>query len=158
MPSGRVHFRIESVLLAAWLALGGYLWNRGLVEGWWIGAFAIGYLLSMHFLSPDLDLSSSRAFRRWGILRLLWWPYAKLFRHRRSSHHWLWGTTTRLAYVLVVILFAGFVILWATGGTLRVGRLPRWPTFVAAAMGLYVPNLIHILADAVGTFFKRLRR
>ena len=32
-------------------------------------------------ISPDLD-TTSRPTRRWGPLRVLWWPYRTLLRHR----------------------------------------------------------------------------
>ena len=63
-------------------------------------AFLVGGL----WLSPDLDTRSNPT-RRWGPLRLLWWPYRRLLRHRSLlSHSPLLGTAGRLLYLLALVL------------------------------------------------------
>jgi uncharacterized metal-binding protein len=157
MPSGRVHLRIEALLLLLWLAAGGWLVQAGRLPVEALVAFGAGYVLSMLLLSPDLDLATSRAFKRWGIFRVLWWPYAKLFRHRHASHHWFWGTATRLLYLSVLVLLVVGAVLIALGARVQVARLPRWPILAGAAAGLYAPNLTHILADGLSTLARRAR-
>jgi uncharacterized metal-binding protein len=98
MASGRSHDRATWVLSLPF----GLLW-------WpWLGlaglacgglAFLVGGLL----LSPDLDTRSNPT-RRWGPLRLLWWPYRRLLRHRSLlSHSPLLGTCGRLAYLAALV-------------------------------------------------------
>ena len=75
------------VLWAPWLGPGGAL-TAGL-------SFLIGGL----WLSPDLDTRSNPS-RRWGPLRVLWWPYRRLLRHRSLlSHSPLLGSAGRLLYL-----------------------------------------------------------
>jgi len=109
MPSGKVHLRIEMVILAGCLALGSYLVKEELIEAVHLTVFFGAYLFSSFFLTPDLDLKQSLAFRRWGIARVLWVPYARLFRHRALSHSILLGPLTRILYlgfILFVITIA----------------------------------------------------
>ncbi|MGD9676401.1 MAG: DUF2227 family putative metal-binding protein [Candidatus Bipolaricaulia bacterium] len=156
MPSGKAHLRIELLLLVVWAALAGYaVWRRWIP---WSAAatFAGAYVASMVFLSPDLDLAGSRAFQRWGPLRALWWPYAALFRHRRLSHHGLFGPLTRVGYVLVWVAGVAIAVGWIGHRDLRL-RVPDVATFVAVAVGLYLPNLLHIAADALQTAARRRR-
>ena len=66
---------------------------NGLIGGL---AFAIGGL----WLSPDLD-TRSKALKRWGPFKGLWWPYRKLIPHRSLfSHGPLIGTGLRLVYLM----------------------------------------------------------
>lgn len=69
--------------------------QSGLIGG---AAFLVGGL----WLSPDLD-THSVAFRRWGILQYLWWPYKKIIPHRSIfSHGLLLGTLMRIGYLLLL--------------------------------------------------------
>lgn len=154
MPSGRTHLRIE---LLGWLlcALGAsILWTRQVVSGAAVAAFLLSYLFSSLFLSPDLDLHYSHAARRWGVARLLWRPYAWIFPHRSVSHHLIFGPITRLLYLagLLALVLAGLHL--ATGTTLHV-RIPPSTILAAAALGVYLPNQLHTLADRVTTRVRR---
>ncbi|MDP6193516.1 MAG: metal-binding protein [Prochlorococcus sp.] len=96
MASGRDHDKATRLWSLPFGLILGLLLNpaNGLIGGF---AFAIGGL----WLSPDLD-TQSRALKRWGILKTLWWPYRKLIPHRSVfSHGPLIGTALRLAYLMV---------------------------------------------------------
>ncbi|MDD5265264.1 MAG: DUF2227 family putative metal-binding protein [Candidatus Bipolaricaulis sp.] len=157
MPSGKAHLRIEVSFLAIWSGLGAYL----ILEGWgtWplLAVFGVCYVASMALLSPDLDLVGSRPFKRWGPLRVLWWPYATVFRHRKLSHHWFFGPLTRVGYILAWVIVAGVAVGWISARDLEV-RLPNGTLVAAIALGLYLPNATHIVADAIHTAAKRRRR
>jgi len=157
MPSGRVHFKIEAGLLLP-LGVGGILLARG---GWLSGkelaVFLLCYVFSSLFLSPDLDLWGSRATRRWGIGRVLWYPYSKLFRHRSVSHNLLLGPLTRIVYLggLIILGLWGWNALH--GSEIKfVGINPR--LLGAALLGLYLPNQVHIVVDRTWSRVKRRRR
>jgi uncharacterized metal-binding protein len=99
MASGRAHDRATRLLALPF----GLLW-------WpWLGApgvagAGLGFLLGGLLLSPDLDTRSNPT-RRWGALRLLWWPYRRLLPHRSPlSHSPLLGTAGRLAYLGGLVL------------------------------------------------------
>ncbi len=155
MPSGQTHLCIEGGILAACIVGGSVLTQQGAVSATLLAAFAGGFAFGMLFLSPDLDLSRSRPTRRWGPLSFLWWPYAKVFRHRGISHHVVWGPLTRLGYLAVVVGGLAAAIGAATGlrMTARVPMAEVW----AAIAGVYVPNVIHVAVDAVGGRLRRRR-
>ena len=133
-----------------------------LVQHHWVlmsdaGVFVLSYLFSSLFLSPDLDMRQSLAYRRWRIGRTLWLPYSRMFRHRRLSHHPVVGPLTRIVYMGVIVL------LFLVVASLTIGKkLDPWgaikPVAIPILLGLYLPNEIHILIDALWSFAKRLRR
>lgn len=154
MPSGKTHLRIE---LLGWVlcALGAsILWTRQAISGAVAGAFLLSYLFSAFFLSPDLDLSYSRAARRWGVARLLWRPYAWIFPHRSVSHHLIFGPITRLLYLSGLVALGLAALHLATGATPQI-RIPPRASLAAAALGVYLPNQLHTLADRVTTRARR---
>ncbi len=156
MPSGKVHLRLELLLLGAWGALAAYLVQRGRIPWTAAAAFGASYVVSMLLLSPDLDLASSRPFKRWGPLRILWWPYAAAFRHRRLSHHWFFGPLTRVGYVLAWVIAVVLAVAWIRRRDPGL-RLPSGAMLAAISLGLYVPNATHIAADAIWSLRKRHR-
>jgi uncharacterized metal-binding protein len=157
MPSGKAHLRIEAALLAVWTAGAVLSVQRGWAGPADVAGFVAAYLFSMLLLSPDLDLADSDAYRRWGPLRWLWTPYAAAFRHRRVSHHPIFGPITRIAYVGLLAL-AGVAIY----GVARRRAVPQLVLPVklvfAVLIGLYLPNLTHIVADGLQSAWIRLRR
>ncbi|MEA5442780.1 metal-binding protein [Cyanobium gracile] len=149
MASGRSHDRATRHLalpfgLLWWPALG----PVGVAVA--TGAFLLGGL----WLSPDLD-TRSNATRRWGPLRLLWWPYRRLLSHRSLlSHSPLLGTSLRLLWLaaLVLLACAAFVPLGAPapGELVQRGR-ELWgsqrPLLLTAFVGLEASSWLHLLQD-----------
>ena len=149
MASGRNHDRATWILALPfgalwwpWLGLSGVA-TAG-------GAFLLGGLL----LSPDLDTRSNPT-RRWGPLRLLWWPYRRLLRHRSLlSHSPLLGTAGRLGY-LAAALVAICLLLQPLGGPppqqlLTAGRAlwqQQRPLVLAALVGLEASSWLHLIQD-----------
>ena len=149
MASGRSHDRATR-----WLALPfALLWWPGLGPmgvAVAAGAFLVGGL----WLSPDLD-TRSNATRRWGPMRLLWWPYRRLLSHRSLlSHSPLLGTSLRLLWLALVVLAAGAAL--APPGApappdllqrgLELWRAQR-PLLLTAFVGLEVSSWLHLLQD-----------
>ena len=97
----------------------------------------LGVIFGALWLSPDLDLKQSRPFKRWGPLRIFWWPYARLMPHRGLSHHWFWGPLGRLVYLTAFLL-----PLWLLAGG---GELS--PLLITFLCGTIFGNWIHLLAD-----------
>jgi uncharacterized metal-binding protein len=135
MANGRAHDR------ATWLLALPF----GLLWGPWFGAATavcagLGFLLGGLLLSPDLDTRSNPT-RRWGPLRLLWWPYRRCLSHRSLvSHSPLLGTAGRLTYL------AGLGVLGAA--VLQALGLPALPWLLRAATNLWQhqrPLLISLL-------------
>jgi len=142
MPSGARHLRLESFLLPVFLA-GLYFYGIR-----WPGllTFAGAYLFSSLFLSPDLDLRSNSARRRWGLLGLIWVPYSKVFKHRGLSHNLLLGPLTRIGYLFLL----GIIVIYALNYFgLRANIRVHFTKEILAmiGIGLYLPNSLHILYD-----------
>ena len=157
MPSGKTHLKIESLILLLWAGISSLLVLRTWIAIPQALLFIGSYVFSMVLMSPDLDLSKSDAFDRWGTLRWIWLPYAWIFRHRRTSHHPLLGPLSRILSIGILVLAATFIYLVATGNPgprlrLSVGVV------LPVCVGLYLPNLEHILADRVSTSRRRKRR
>ena len=156
MPSGKTHLRIELGVLGIAIGAGIVLLRYGRIGHQEILSFAVAYVLSMVLLSPDLDLTRSDAYRRWGPLRWLWLPYAVLFKHRQLSHHVLFGPLTRIAYLVVWALAVSFAYMAVTRRALVLPEIPIH-LLVSVLLGLYAPNLVHILSDRVHTAWRRRR-
>ena len=157
MPSGKTHLRIEAVILVLWSGLSVYLVLREWITTSQALLFLGSYLFSMMLMSPDLDLSKSDAFYRWGVLRWIWLPYVWIFRHRQMSHHPLLGPLSRIVYIGILVLAVTFIYLVSTGNPGPRLRLSM-EAVVLVCLGLYLPNLEHILADQVSTSRRRKRR
>ncbi len=170
MPSGKIHDKITVVTAVA------------SVPVWWledptrnVAGFVIGliaYLFSGFWLSDDLD-TNSIAYKRWGALRWLWWPYQKLVPHRSwVSHGIAFGPLFRVAYFIVMLWATMRVVLWlliqahvpinrdavlggfwgfTTDWTLA---HPSW--LLCAVIGLVLGGLAHSVADAVVSWAKRV--
>jgi len=157
MPSGRTHLKLELALLIPWVGVLSWGGWQG-VLGWaQLGTFLGSYLFSMWLLSPDLDLTTSSALRRWGPLRWIWLPYAWIFRHRQISHSLLLGPPTRILYLVLWVVLISIVLLKALGEPLPRVRMSS-ELLGAAIVGMFAPNVIHILADRACTAWRRRRR
>lgn len=157
MPSGKTHLKIEAVILILWAGVAVVLAMNEWITISQTLLFFGAYVFSMFLMSPDLDLSKSDASSRWGLFRWIWFPYAWVFRHRQVSHHPLLGPLSRILYIATLVLTAIFIYLAITGNPGLRFKLPAeviLPTF----MGLYMPNLEHILADRISTVRRRKRR
>jgi len=106
--------------------------------------FLTGGLAGTYWLSPDLDLAgkgSSRAAENWGPLKVLWYPYGALFRHRHLSHSWILGPLSRLAYL--ALLVSPLASYW-------VPLIRSHPTpFLAALGGYFLSQWIHSAGDGI---------
>lgn len=115
---------------------------------------ALAFLLGGLWLSPDLD-TISRPSRRWGPLRLLWWPYRRLLRHRSLlSHSPLLGSAGRLLYLAALLLglslLAGPLGAPSPTDLLAAGRAlwqEQRPLALAALVGVEASAWLHLLQD-----------
>jgi uncharacterized metal-binding protein len=139
MASGRAHDRATRLLALPF----GLLWWPWLGAAG-VGCAGLGFLLGGLLLSPDLDTRSNPT-RRWGPLRLLWWPYRRCLSHRSLvSHCPLLGTAGRLTYL------AGLVLLLAAALQPLALGLPSPQQVVDAAIGLWQQQRPHVISVLVG--------
>lgn len=164
MPSGRTHEAVNLTFFGG-LALGyTYLRTQGLPNGLeplfttpTLTLFSVSYFIGTFLVTPDLDLAenSVRSKSNWGLLGLLWIPYGALFSHRGLSHTWLVGPLTRLVYMVVVALALSWIVtaltpLFGYEVSIRTRLLNTWPQLsVAALLGYYLSQWLHLLADGV---------
>ena len=156
MPAGDIHLRLE--LAALLFIVVGALGMAGFGElGAWgdlrvpLLAFGIAYLFSCLWLSPDLDLARSSPQNRWGPLRVLWRPYARLFRHRGLSHNLLFGPLSRIAYLGALLAAIPCALYWCADIDMPwvqdAYKYLGQNGLYSLAIGLVLPNEIHIVAD-----------
>ncbi|MEB3319092.1 MAG: metal-binding protein [Cyanobacteriota bacterium] len=154
MASGRAHDRATLLLALPF----GLLWGPGLGAAG-IAVASLTFLLGGLWLSPDLD-TISRATARWGPLRLLWWPYRRVLRHRSLlSHSPLLGSAVRLAYLLVALALLRLLLGVVPGPSSPLPPLVAWPALAShlwrsqpelvlcALVGLEASSWLHLLQD-----------
>lgn len=113
--------------------------------------FLIFYALGSIILTPDLD-SKSEASRRCGVVCA---PYRKLFKHRGTSHHPIYGVASRILYVAliaIIILWLVWVFVWQfkiDGGAMLAFMHLHVKEIGIASTGLFTANLLHILLDKI---------
>jgi uncharacterized metal-binding protein len=149
MASGQQHDRATwllalpfGLLWAPWLGLGGVL------------AGGLAFLVGGLWLSPDLDTRSNPS-RRWGPLRLLWWPYRHLLRHRSLlSHSPVLGSAVRLLYLAALIGGLAWMLHpWGAPSPVQLGlALQRFwqeqrPLGLAVLGGVEASAWLHLIQD-----------
>ncbi len=168
MPSGKVHdwvtvsTAIGAIPLSAW-----YLPPETRPLAWLAIA---SYVFSGIWLSSDLDTTSS-AYRRWGPLRYLWWPYQKLVPHRSWISHGLGiGPLLRVGYLIGIVALLGWGFTWLLrqiGIALHLDpnswlwRTTDWlityrAETLALLIGLIAGGAVHSLMDMTHTRLKRI--
>ena len=158
MPSGRAHTRVGLALLMVlaagtiyfWAPLTEYFGQDKLVECGLL--FVLAYFFGTYLLSPDMDLARSEAMYNWGLLRLLWYPYAKFLKHRGLSHIPILGTLSRVFYLLILAYLGIFLANLTLGFNWQLSisdvlRQADKTLFASALLGLCLPDIFHILAD-----------
>jgi uncharacterized metal-binding protein len=114
-------------------------------------AFALSYTFSNFYLSPDLDLARSSPKNNWGPLKFIWIPYSKIFKHRGISHSIIFGTLTRIIYLLLIIIILITLIDKLTALEIPYSLLDlrnySLDLIITVFIGLYIPNILHTIAD-----------
>lgn len=146
MPGGKTHELINITLLVAILAGLYHLskWQETALvvrylDTYKILAFSVSYLFATFFLSPDLD-TKSRPYKRWKMLKILWWPYRIIFKHRGFSHNMIMGPLT----ILLNLALIAFALLLLADVELRAIPL-RFAVEVIAGITLSIE--VHIISD-----------
>jgi uncharacterized metal-binding protein len=143
-----------------------------------VATITISFIVATLFFSPDLDLAHSQPTRNWGIFRPIWYCYPKLFRHRGSSHSFLFSSLSKLAYLalLISIFFGMFTFMfqlirqrelnaawndskalfWQAGLDSYTFLVQRRDLCIPILSGLVLSDWFHILTDRVFSLFGRL--
>lgn len=176
MASGWSHAKVNALATAGLLGIAHH-WQWPKAE---LIALGLGCLVSTVFLSPDIDIKQSISSRSWGILRVLWVPYHRVFRHRKLSHWPLVGTLSRLIYLWVMLEMLAYAVLaiHAYSQSLDPVQAIQASTeevyghkqeilyfvehnrqlLLAFFYGLAITDLFHTLVDHISSFWKRRQR
>lgn len=156
MPSGKTHTKINLLSLPIVLFM---LVSYGITNFDFLLTFVIGFLVGTFFLTPDLD-THSNAYNKWGLLRILWYPYQAVMPHRSFlTHTIIIGDFIRILYMLIV--FSPFLFL--LNATVLDGRLldiarEHELALVTFVMGVIAASTLHIIADQLNTRRKKMMR
>src|SRR5687768_5925045 len=108
MPSGATHDAI-TFLLAVPVGIAAYAFTG---DAPLLIVMAAAFVFGGIMFGPDLD-TKSKQYSRWGPLRLMWFPYRTVFKHRsRWSHGLILGTLLRVVYFLGVVSIFLFAIVY----------------------------------------------
>lgn len=178
MPSGRTHDKITLYCLPIVTGISIFIFQSPIAVILAIAAFGFAGFL----FGPDLDLYSCQ-YKRWGVLRWLWLPYQKAFRHRSAfSHGPIIGTLIRVAYLAAWII--GFAVCGIVVWSLLQQQLDassNWKllaqtqiklivkgilnslnkfqqAWLAVGFGLEAGSLSHYCADWIGSELKKLKK
>lgn len=107
----------------------------------------VAFLLSNHYLSPDLDVDSILN-RRWGFLRFIWHPYRKIIYHRSVlSHSGPFSAAIRLLYLaLWVFLPLSFIMPISA---IYILLLHYWVLCAILYIGSALSDTLHTLLDLI---------
>ena len=169
MPSFKAHDAI-TVLLAIPIFAVGWIASRDVVTA---AVIAVASLFGGLIFGPDLD-TYSKHYTRWGIFRVIWFPYRAFFKHRsRFTHGIIFGTLLRTVYLMGVLTLVAFLaslisavyshgslpnIISVTQEWQRLAELisrylgEHFAWFVF--LGLWLGGLSHSLTDIAGTYIK----
>jgi uncharacterized metal-binding protein len=167
MATGKTHEHINIFFLILLIPLY-FSWIKD-----WISTaiFGLFYLLGTFYFSPDLDMANTLPYRRWGILKFIWYIYSKLIPHRSwISHSFFIGTLFRLLWFTACLFLSGFLIVWVLHftsiGNFSQSYISTWLEIkkfcltnknylIPAFLGLFLSSLLHQIVDVISTFFKR---
>ena len=119
--------------------------------------FAAAYIFATRYLSPDLDINS-KPYQRWGALRVLWYPYMKVFKHRQASHNLIIGPLSVVLYLtlIVVPVVYGIMYMWIPIAECTIAYVQQieltrenWVLVAIVVAGFISAGWTHILTDKV---------
>ena len=108
MPLGKTHIRINWIVLILINVLILAFHHDISIKHYIL--FNIIFILTSYYISPDLDINSS-VYNRWGLLKLVWWPYREIMKHRKKSHSIIWGPVSILTY-LTLLIIPGILVIF----------------------------------------------
>lgn len=106
---------------------------------------AVGTAFSTYYLSPDLDHDVGAAsYRRWGLLRFIWYPYKKLIPHRSwLSHSGPISATLRIGYLYILML--PFILYFSLSAPIN--NLQFRTFCVILWLSVVLADSVHVLLD-----------
>jgi uncharacterized metal-binding protein len=169
MPSGKTHDAL-TFLLAAPIAAAAYVVTADII---FTVIATVAFLFGGLMFGPDLD-TQSKPYARWGLFRIIWFPYRSVFKHRsRWSHGLVFGTLFRVVYFsgAITLLAAVLLIIYSvfSGSDMpqtaeiadawrRIGSATRDHSgllhLISAFMGMWIGAASHTVTDIAASYVK----
>lgn len=175
MASGKTHDKITKLMspfvLIIFFIINNYLLND-ITHSIILTILSVSiYIFAGYMFSGDLD-TKSREFNRWGLLKFIWIPYQKLFRHRSIyTHGFLFGPLIRILYIYIIFLtvssfmfsltiisFSTFDLIYSTLLFFLKNKLLILNIFLALFLGSGLHTLIDLLSSTFKKHFKKRKR
>ncbi|MGF7535742.1 metal-binding protein [Bacillus mexicanus] len=162
MANGKTHEKLNISFLVFAILVAATVFNKSrYIEGIFI---IIGYLIGTFYLNPDLDLPS-RPFKRWGILKFIWYPY-QTFKHRSIwTHGYIIGDLIRYSYMMSVLIipvmlfnFLPFVSTVFLIKDLLIFIEQYKIVFFLIIVGNVLSSAVHTLTDQTSSKFKKMTK
>lgn len=102
-----------------------------------------GFFAGTDFITPDLDIES-KAIKRWGPFKVIWFPYMVLFKHGQSSHNIIYGAVVRLLYIGLIILGVYYLLFRALPSGMAFLPFDYVLIFIG---GIILANALHVMLD-----------
>ena len=142
MPGYNTHRRFNYAVLLIVAALF-YFRDITIFDPFQFIILGAGFYAGTEFITPDLDIQG-RAIKRWGMFRILWYPYIILFEHGKSSHNIIYGAFVRLLYISAIILGVYYLLFSALPSNVMILPLGHVLTFIT---GIILANGLHVILD-----------
>ncbi len=123
----------------------------------YIGFMSIGFLIGTLY-SPDVDMASKRNFfssfkknpikSTWRLSYIVWVPYSWFSNHRGFSHQMVFGTLSRVLYLIVMFLPFFFIAKQQS----ILFNFIQSSFFIYLVIGWIMADISHILLDHAGSF------
>lgn len=150
MPQYKTHARFN-ILLVLPIIDAGLIYALHPAFGFLL-TFSLSYAYATLYMNPDVDLAYQiKLFSLKGLLTLPFRGYAHFFRHRGLSHSILFGTLTRIAWLLLIsiaVLYGGNYLFLAKKHFSWLLKEYQ-PYLLYGIAGVFFADLFHILLDKV---------
>lgn len=106
------------------------------------------YLFSTFFLHPDLDLARKvKIFSLRGLFSIFFWPYSFFLKHRGISHHWIGGTISRLAYLLILFFLFSWIFHFSDKERFLFFLNKQKEICLLGFLGIFTSDIFHLILD-----------
>lgn len=164
MASGKQHEKINLYFLCVLLIILLYFFIKtSNIRGDYFLVFPliVGYLFGTYFFGPDLDIKS-RPTKRWGVLKFLWIPYRKLFKHRSIfTHGIIIGDILRIIYLFLIFLFPSYLIIcliFKIDLSMNHFSVFKNIDFIFICIGIILSSSVHTITDVLYSSYKKNKK
>jgi len=149
MSSGEEHEKAVKILATPLFFLVIFFFNFEIAV-----LFIISFIVGGIWLSPDLD-TQSKPLKRWGGLKIIWFPYRTLIKHRSIlSHFPIIGSLIRITYILGILVSISMTLSVFNINIIEINPeiilnfIQSHPDkIIPIGLGVEISAIIHLLQD-----------